>query len=66
MNLIRTKPISRRTLLRGAGAAVGLPWLEAMTPAVGRAAPPKTRADGSALHAERGFSADLDSRMPRP
>src|SRR5262245_10787458 len=27
------KPISRRTLLRGAGAALGLPWLEAMSPA---------------------------------
>jgi hypothetical protein len=26
-------PLSRRTLLRGAGAALGLPWLEAMTPA---------------------------------
>ena len=26
-------PISRRTLLRGAGAAIGLPWLEAMAPA---------------------------------
>ncbi len=26
-------PISRRTLLRGAGVAVGLPWLEAMAPA---------------------------------
>lgn len=25
-------PISRRTLLRGAGAALGLPWLEAMMP----------------------------------
>ncbi|MBI3210073.1 MAG: DUF1552 domain-containing protein [Candidatus Solibacter usitatus] len=25
-------PISRRTLLRGAGAGVGLPWLEAMMP----------------------------------
>jgi hypothetical protein len=25
-------PISRRTLLRGAGAALALPWLEAMTP----------------------------------
>lgn len=24
--------LSRRTLLRGAGAAIGLPWLEAMTP----------------------------------
>ncbi len=27
-----TQPISRRMLLRGAGAALGLPWLEAMTP----------------------------------
>lgn len=25
-----TKPLSRRTLLRGAGVALGLPWLEAM------------------------------------
>ena len=38
MNVIRTKPISRRMLLRGVGAAVGLPWLEAMTPTLGRAA----------------------------
>jgi len=28
--------ISRRALLRGAGAAVALPWLEAMTPAFGQ------------------------------
>lgn len=38
-------PISRRTLLRGSGVALGLPWLEAMTPgraiaATGKAAPP--------------------------
>ncbi len=37
------KPISRRTLLRGAGAAVALPWLDAMRPAFGasRAEPPR-------------------------
>ena len=35
---IRNRTLSRRTLLRGAGAALGLPWLEAMIPAVGRAA----------------------------
>ena len=29
-------PISRRTLLRGIGAAVALPWLESMTPAFAR------------------------------
>ena len=31
-------PISRRTLLRGAGAALALPWLEAMLPRKARAA----------------------------
>jgi hypothetical protein len=30
------QPISRRTLLRGIGAAVALPWLESMTPAFAR------------------------------
>lgn len=29
--------ISRRTLLRGAGVTLGLPWLEAMMPSIGRA-----------------------------
>jgi hypothetical protein len=29
--------LSRRTLLRGAGAAVALPWLDAMTPAFAQA-----------------------------
>jgi len=33
------KPISRRTLLRGLGTAMALPWLEAMAPAAGPAAP---------------------------
>ncbi len=32
------KPISRRTLLRGSGAALALPWLEAMLPARASAA----------------------------
>ena len=30
MNILRKQNLSRRTLLRGAGAALGLPWLEAM------------------------------------
>ena len=30
MNIIRNSSISRRTLLRGVGAALALPWLEAM------------------------------------
>lgn len=33
-----TRQLSRRTLLRGAGAALALPYLDAMLPAVARAA----------------------------
>ena len=32
MTIPRQKPLSRRTLLRGAGVALGLPWLEVMAP----------------------------------
>lgn len=35
-----SRPLSRRTLLRGAGAAIGLPLLEAMAPAQDVAKPP--------------------------
>ncbi|MFH5802643.1 DUF1552 domain-containing protein [Alienimonas sp. DA493] len=38
MNVSTTAPLHRRTLLRGAGAAIALPWLEAMVPAAGTAA----------------------------
>jgi hypothetical protein len=38
----RTTPISRRTLLRGTGAALALPWLEIMSPALGSSAPART------------------------
>ncbi|HEX3745917.1 MAG TPA: DUF1552 domain-containing protein [Bryobacteraceae bacterium] len=34
MNHITRKHLSRRTLLRGAGVALALPWLDAMTPAL--------------------------------
>jgi len=34
MNIVTGKHITRRTLLRGAGAAVALPWLDAMRPAL--------------------------------
>ena len=33
-----SKSLSRRTFLKGAGAAMALPWLEAMTPAFASAA----------------------------
>jgi len=38
--MIPRKPLSRRTLLRGAGVALGLPWLEAMTPLARAASTP--------------------------
>ena len=38
------KTLSRRAVLRGLGAAVALPWLEAMTPRAVRAASPSTNA----------------------
>ena len=37
------KNLTRRTLLRGAGAAVALPWLESMTPAFAQSAKPPVR-----------------------
>ncbi|MBM3784619.1 MAG: DUF1552 domain-containing protein [Acidobacteria bacterium] len=37
------RPLPRRTMLRGAGAALGLPLLEAMTPVFAQAAPPPRR-----------------------
>ena len=46
MNFLTRSPLSRRTFLRGASAAIALPMLDAMTPAlaaVGRAAKPPVR-----------------------
>jgi Protein of unknown function (DUF1552) len=46
MMITRHVPMSRRTVLRGVGAALGLPWLEAMMPSSARAAaaaPPPVR-----------------------
>src|SRR5215469_16247657 len=37
------KAISRRTMLRGVGAAAALPWLDSMTPALRAAAKPFNR-----------------------
>lgn len=38
MNLALAKPLSRRTLLRGVGAALALPWFESMNRAVAKPA----------------------------
>lgn len=40
--MIKNLALSRRTFLRGAGVALGLPLLDAMTPAVGRAEAART------------------------
>src|SRR5262245_11125494 len=40
--MMRSCALSRRTLLRGAGAALGLPWLEAMMPRAASAAATNT------------------------
>ncbi|HLK51590.1 MAG TPA: DUF1552 domain-containing protein [Bryobacteraceae bacterium] len=41
--IITKKTISRRAMLRGAGAVIALPWLESMTPALRAAAKPFNR-----------------------
>jgi len=43
MTFLTKKSISRRTILRGAGAAVALPFLDAMRPAMAAAAPAVSR-----------------------
>ncbi len=40
MNAPRRTPLSRRTLLRGVGTALALPWLEAFLPGLARAGSP--------------------------
>src|SRR5438067_3986370 len=51
-------PISRRTMLRGAGAALGLPWLEAMIPRAHAAVtPPPVRM--AALYMPNGVREDM-------
>lgn len=43
MNFLRSKSISRRTVLRGMGAAIALPFLDAMAPAAKAASKPANR-----------------------
>ena len=43
--MVRTGRLSRRTVLRGMGAAIALPWLEAMAPITARARGPEASAD---------------------
>lgn len=51
MRFISPRPISRRTMLRGAGASIALPLLEAMVPASAKAASrPQPLAQSTAEH----------------
>jgi hypothetical protein len=52
-------PISRRTLLRGTGAALALPWLEAMTPRARANTPAKGPVRMAALYMPNGVRADM-------
>ena len=54
MNVMRARPLSRRTLLRGAGVALGLPWLEAMSPNLRASTPPKSPVRMAALYMPNG------------
>lgn len=52
-----TRPISRRTMLRAAGAAIALPWLDAMTP-VRAATPPQVPKRAVFVYTPNGVNTD--------
>src|ERR1044072_4833421 len=52
-------PISRRTLLRGTGVALGLPWLEAMAPRARAAAVAKPPVRMAFLYMPNGVHPDM-------
>ena len=59
--------MSRRTVLKGLGAAIGLPFLDAMTPAFAALRPaPSAGAPGLVLSPERHRHAALDTGRGRP
>lgn len=60
MMIPRHRALSRRTVLRGAGVALGLPWLEAMTPSVLAAStPPKAPVRMAVLYMANGVNTSL-------
>ena len=52
---LRQSRLSRRTFLRGTGVALGLPWLEAMSPLALHAA-------GPAIRSHRRTNAAIDAK----
>ena len=66
--IITRKHLSRRTFLRGAGAVIGLPLLDAMVPALGWAQDAKPQPPTAAvlrLRPQRHGHAELDARRRR-
>ena len=61
--IVTRKAIPRRAMLRGLGATVALPFLDAMVPAFGRlaAAAPNIVAAEHHLHRQRRQHEDLDA-----
>src|SRR6476469_4990613 len=59
MMISRKRIISRRTALRGAGVALGLPWLEAMTPAFGAATQANAPVRLAVLYMANGVNTSL-------
>lgn len=62
---VKFKPLSRRTFLRGAGVAMGLPLLEAMGPAVARAADKGPAAPVRAAYLYFPNGAWMDAWVPK-
>ena len=64
---ITRKALHRRSFLRGMGAAVGLPFLDAMVPAMAwrRRGPPAAAAHGVRLCAQRHHHGALEPRLRR-
>lgn len=56
MTILRDRTISRRTMLRGAGVALGLPWLEAMVPRASAATQAKAPVRMAVLYMANGVN----------
>ena len=54
MDTVPRQPISRRTVLRGSGVALGLPWLEALAGPTGKGAPERPPVRMAALYMPNG------------
>ncbi|HEY9250732.1 MAG TPA: DUF1552 domain-containing protein [Rariglobus sp.] len=57
--ILRQTPLSRRTILRGAGASLALPWLEAMMPRAGAATTPAAPVRMAVLYMANGTREDM-------